>query len=217
MKTRILLADDHTVVRDGLRLILQTQLDLEVVGEAASGTEAVRWTGKLQPDVVIMDIGMPELDGIEATARILAVRPETRVIILSMHATSEHIYRALKTGARGYVLKDSAGTEVVAAVRSVCAGSRYLSHKIADVVIDSYTSDRGPDAPASPLERLSDRERQILKLVVEGKTSAEIAKILFLSPKSVDTYRSRMMAKLGVSDIVSLVKFAIQHGVTTLG
>ena len=216
MKVRVLLADDHAVVRDGLRLILQAQPDLEVVGEAASGTEAVRLAGKLDPDVVIMDIAMPELDGIEATARILAVRPRTRVIILSMHATSEHIYRALKTGARGYVLKESAGTEVVAAVRSVSAGSRYLSHKIADVVIDSYTSERDPEALRSPLERLSDRERQILTLVVEGKTSAEIAKLLFLSPKSVDTYRSRMMAKLGVSDVVSLVKFAIQHGLTSL-
>jgi DNA-binding NarL/FixJ family response regulator len=216
MSVRVLVADDHAVVRDGLRLILQTQPDLEVVGEAATGAEAVRLTGKLEPDVVVMDIAMPELDGIEATARILAARPQTRVIILSMHATSEHIYRALKTGARGYVLKESAGTEVVAAVRAVCAGSRYLSHKIADVVIDSYTSDRDPDALRSPLERLSDRERQILTLVVEGKTSAEIGKLLFLSPKSVDTYRSRMMAKLGVGDVVSLVKFAIQHGLTTL-
>ena len=216
MSVRVLVADDHAVVRDGLRLILQTQPDIEVVGEAATGAEAVRLAGKLEPEVVVMDIAMPELDGIEATARILAARPQTRVIILSMHATSEHIYRALKNGARGYVLKESAGTEVVAAVRAVCSGSRYLSHKIADVVIDSYTSDRDPDALRSPLERLSDRERQILTLVVEGKTSAEIGKLLFLSPKSVDTYRSRMMAKLGVGDVVSLVKFAIQHGLTTL-
>jgi len=211
-----MLADDHAVVRDGLRLILQAQPDFEVVGEAASGTEAERTVGKLGPDVIIMDIAMPELDGIEATARILAARPQTRVIILSMHATSEHIYRALKVGARGYLLKESAGAEVVTAVRSVCAGRRYLSHKISDLVIDSYTSERGPDILRSPLERLSDRERQILKLVVDGNTSVEIAKILFLSPKSVDTYRSRMMAKLGVGDVVALVKFAIQHGLTGL-
>jgi DNA-binding NarL/FixJ family response regulator len=141
------------------------------------------------------------------------VSPSTQVLVLSMHSTTEHIFRALQAGARGYLLKDSAGAEVVDAVRAVHAGRRYLSQKIASAVIDDYISDR---QRASPLDSLSRRERQILQMVAEGKSSAEAAVILFLSPKTVDTYRSRMMQKLGIADVPSLVKFAIQHGVTQL-
>jgi len=139
--------------------------------------------------------------------------PSTQVLMLSMHSTTEHIFRALQAGARGYLLKDSAGSEVAEAVRTVHAGRRYLSHKIAAAVIDDYIAERHR---ASPLESLSGRERQILQLVAEGKSSAEVAALLFLSPKTVDTYRSRMMHKLCIADLPSLVKFAIQHGVTQL-
>ena len=170
-------------------------------------------TQQLHPDVVVMDIAMPELNGIEATLQIHDVSPSTQVLVLSMHSTTEHIFRALQAGARGYLLKDSAGAEVVDAVRAVHAGRRYLSQKIASAVIDDYISDR---QRASPLDSLSRRERQILQMVAEGKSSAEAAVILFLSPKTVDTYRSRMMQKLGIADVPSLVKFAIQHGVTQL-
>ncbi|HEX6795025.1 MAG TPA: response regulator transcription factor [Casimicrobiaceae bacterium] len=210
---RVILADDHAVVRDGLRVLLEAQADLGVVGSAANGRQAVRLVHELHPDVVVMDIAMPELNGIEATRQIHDAAPSTQVLVLSMHSTTEHIFRALQAGARGYLLKDSAGAEVVDAVRVVHAGRRYLSQKIASAVVDDYISERHR---ASPLDSLSPRERQILQLVAEGKSSAEAAAMLFLSPKTVDTYRSRMMQKLDVDDLPSLVKFAIQHGVTQL-
>jgi len=210
---RVLLADDHAVVRDGLRALLEAQADIEVVGDAANGREVLRQARQLRPDVVVMDIAMPELNGVEATRQMRDACPTTQVLILSMHSTTEHIFRALQAGARGYLLKDSAGSEVVEAVRVVHAGRRYLSHKIAAAVVDDYIAERHQ---TSPLDSLSRRERQILQLVAEGKSSAEIAAKLFLSPKTVDTYRSRMMHKLGVSDLPGLVKFAIQHGVTQL-
>jgi len=209
----VLLADDHAVVRDGLRALLEAQTDIEVVGDAANGREVLRLAQQLHPDVVVMDIAMPELNGVEATQQMHDAYPSTQVLILSMHSTTEHIFRALQAGARGYLLKDSAGAEVVDAVRVVHAGRRYLSQKIAATVIDDYIAERHR---TSPLESLSSRERQILQLVAEGKSSAEIAAILFLSPKTVDTYRSRLMHKLDIGDLPSLVKFAIQHGVIQL-
>ena len=211
--TAVVLADDHTVVRDGLRVLLEAHSDISVVGDAANGRQAVRLALQLHPDVVVMDIAMPELNGIEATRQIHDASPSTQVVILSMHSTTEHIFRALQAGARGYLLKDSAGAEVVAAVRAVHAGRRYLSRKIASTVLDDYISER---SRATPLDSLSPRERQILQLVAEGKSSAETAALLFLSPKTVDTYRSRMMQKLGIGDLPGLVKFAIQHGITQL-
>jgi DNA-binding NarL/FixJ family response regulator len=209
----VLLADDHAVVRDGLRALLEAQADIEVVGDAANGREVLRLAQQLHPDVVVMDIAMPELNGVEATQQMHDAYPSTQVLILSMHSTTEHIFRALQAGARGYLLKDSAGAEVADAVRVVHAGRRYLSQKIAATVIDDYIAERHR---TSPLESLSSRERQILQLVAEGKSSTEIAAILFLSPKTVDTYRSRLMHKLDIGDLPSLVKFAIQHGVTQL-
>jgi DNA-binding NarL/FixJ family response regulator len=210
---KVLLADDHPVVRDGLRALLEAQSDIVVVGDVANGREALREVGKLEPDVVVMDIAMPDLNGIEATVQMQDVCPSTKILILSMHSTTEHIFRALKAGARGYLLKDSAGAEVVEAVRVVNAGRRYLSQKIAATAIDDYIAERDR---TSPLESLSRRERQILQLIAEGKSSTEIGKMLFLSPKTVDTYRSRMMHKLGIGDLPNLVKFAIQHGITEL-
>lgn len=212
MTIHILLADDHAVVRDGLRLLLEAQADLSVVGVANHGREAVSLAWQVRPDVVVMDIAMPELNGLEATQQIRDALPQTRVIILSMHATSEHIFRALRAGARGYLLKDVAGAEVVAAVRAVWAGERYLSQKISETVIDDYMR-QSPAAP-DPLDRLSAREREVLQLVVEGLSSAEVAARLSLSPKTVDTYRSRLMQKLGVSDLPALIRFAIKHGVS---
>lgn len=210
---RVLLADDHAVVRDGLRALLNAQPGIEVVGDVANGREAVRESQKLQPDVVVMDIAMPDLNGIEATMQMQDACPSTQILILSMHSTAEHIFRALQAGARGYLLKDSAGAEVAEAVRVVHTGQRYLSQKIAATMIDDYIAERHR---TSPLESLSRRERQILQLIAEGKTSAEAGKMLFLSPKTIDTYRSRMMQKLGIENLPSLVKFAIQHGITRL-
>lgn len=216
MAIRVVLADDHAVVRDGLRLILEAQRDVAVVGEAGNGRNAVRESCRQSADVVIMDIAMPEMNGVEATRQIGESRIDTRVVILSMHATSEHIFQALKAGALGYLLKESAGQEIVEAVRTVYEGRRYLSQRIAETVVDDYIRRSESSPRRSPLETLSSREREVLQLVVEGKSSASIAEIIHLSPKSVETYRSRLMHKLGIRDVPSLVKFAIQHGITPL-
>jgi DNA-binding NarL/FixJ family response regulator len=212
---RILLADDHPLVCEGLRALLAGHDDLEVVGEVADGRDAIRAMAELRPDVVIIDVSMPGLNGIEAVERIRREHREVRILMLSMHDSAEHVYRALKAGANGYLLKESAGREVVEALHTVGAGRRYLSQRIAS--LPALEERLGAREAASPLESLSSREREILQFVVEGKASSEIAAMLCLSPKTVETYRSRMMQKLGIGDLPSLVKFAIQHGVTGLG
>jgi DNA-binding NarL/FixJ family response regulator len=216
MTIKVFLADDHAVVRDGMQALLEGEHDITVVGIASNGRDAVRQVQKLDPDVVVMDIAMPEMNGIEATARICEACPSIRVIILSMHDTSEHIFQALKAGARGYLIKESAGKEVITSVRTVHSGRRYLSQKIEEKVIETYIENRKIAPDRSPLEKLSLREREILQLVVEGKSSAEIAESLFISPKTVETYRSRLMQKIGIKDLPGLVKFAIQHGLTSI-
>lgn len=212
----VFLADDHAVVRDGLQTLLEIEKRLTVIGSASNGRDAVRQVIKLHPDVVVMDISMPELNGIDATRQILDECPQTRVIILSMHATREHIQRALQAGAKGYLLKESAGAEVVRAVYSVHGGKRYLSQPVSEILIDDYLNSHQPDKQSSPLDRLSTREREILQLVVEGNSSAKIADTLCLSPKTVETYRSRIMAKINVRDLPGLVKFAIRNGLISI-
>jgi DNA-binding NarL/FixJ family response regulator len=216
MAITIFLADDHAVVRDGLRVLLEAQPDIHVIGDAANGREAVRLVSQLCPDIVIIDIAMPELNGIEATQQIRQVCSETQVIVLSMHATIEHIFRALQAGAHGYLLKESAGVEVINAARTVHAGQRYFSQKISEIVVNNYMHQREADALKDPLARLTPREREILQLIVEGKSSSKIATLLSLSAGTVDTYRSRLMQKLGVTDLAGLIKFAIQHGLISL-
>jgi DNA-binding NarL/FixJ family response regulator len=216
MTIAVLVADDHAVLRDGLRVLLEAQPDLHVVGDAADGRSAVHLVEELRPDVAIVDIAMPGLNGIEATRQICQSCPDVKTIILSMHSTTEHVSRALQAGARGYLLKESAGMEVVSAVRAVHAGHRYLSQKISDQVIDDYARQPEAGTPQGPLALLTEREREVLQLVVEGNTSAQIAEMLSLSPKTVDTYRSRLMRKLDIDDLPGLVKFAIQHGLTPL-
>lgn len=212
MPVRILLADDHAIVREGLRMILGGHQDLRVVGEAATGLEAVREARSLRVDVVIMDIAMPSLNGIEATRMIRERASPPAAVILSMHHTREHVFRALQAGAQAFLLKESAGTEVVRAIRAVLAGKRYLGPGV-ESPPELLEQRRGRSA-VGPIDRLSQRERQVLGLVVEGKTSMAIAELLGLSPKSVETYRSRLMHKLGVSTIPDLVKFSIEHGIT---
>jgi DNA-binding NarL/FixJ family response regulator len=213
MTIRILLLDDHAVVRDGLKALLEAQPDLRVEGSFGEADEALRFAAQAPPDVAVLDIALAGLDGIEAAKRIHDLCPETHILMLSMHASPEFVYQALQAGASGYVLKESAGEEVVAAVRAVHAGERYLSGKISARAIEDYTRARGAE---HPLERLSARERQVLKLMVEGHSSGEVAGLLGVSPKSVDTYRSRLMAKLGIEDLPALVKFAIRHGMTSV-
>jgi len=213
---RVLIADDHAVLRDGLRYLLGAQADIEVVGDAGDGREAVRRAADLEPDVALVDVAMPGLNGVEATRQIAEVCAGTKVVMLSMHSTTEHVLSALEAGARGYVLKESAGAELVNAVRMVHSGHRYLSPSLSDLVIDHALRSRQSGAYASPLDLLSPREREVLQLVAEGRSSAEIAESLSLSPKTVDTYRSRLMRKLDISDVPGLVKFALQHRVITL-
>jgi DNA-binding NarL/FixJ family response regulator len=196
----------------GLAALLVAQPDIRIAGTAGNGREALAGVLQAKPAVVILDIAMPEMNGIEAARQIHAALPQARIVILSMHAGAEHVFQALEAGARGYLLKESAAKEIVDAVRTVQLGRRYLSAKVAEVLADRV----GRRTAVSPLESLSARERQILKLVADGLSSVRIAEMLHLSPKTVDTYRSRLMEKLNLSDIASLVKFAIQHGLTSL-
>ena len=212
MRTTVFVADDHAVLRDGLATLLAAQPDMEVVGTAANGREALVEVVRLAPRVAIIDISMPELDGIEAARQILTANPNVHVMILSMHAGAQHVFHALEAGVRGYLLKESASREVIEAVRIVQAGRRYLSPRVAEIVAQGVSDRSG----VSPLSSLSQREREILKLVADGHSSAEIGTLLHLSPKTVDTYRSRMMQKLHVTDLAGVIKLAIQHGLTSL-
>ena len=216
MNIRVLVADDHAIVREGLCIMLGNQPDMQVVGAARNGREAIRLVDEQNPDVVVIDISMPELNGIDAIQQMLPRHPRLMVIVLSIHETKPYVFRALRAGARGYLIKETAGLEVVEAVRAVYRGERYLSQRIADLVMDTSLQKLESWTDASPLDGLSAHEREILQLVAEGKTSQEIAKKLSLSSKTVDSYRSRLMRKIGVEDMAGLVKFAIQHGVISL-
>jgi DNA-binding NarL/FixJ family response regulator len=213
MTISVFLVDDHRILREGLALLLQSQSDIHVVGEAEDGREAVIKILAARPDIVLMDITMPELNGIEAARQIRSESPSTKIIILSVHSDSEHVFQVFQAGAQGYLLKESAGSEVVKAVREVDAGRRYLSARLADAGFDEYMDQR---QGRSPLEKLTDREREVFQLTVEGNSSAEIAQKLGLSPKTVETYRSRIMEKLSVQDITGLVRYAIKHGLSPL-
>lgn len=213
MTISVFLADDHRVLRDGLRVLLESQDDIRVVGEAENGNKAIEGITAIKPNVAVMDITMPELNGIEAAQIIHESLPETGIVILSIHSDLEHIFRALQAGAQGYLLKESAGSEVISAVRAVYLGRRYLSPSIRDTVMEAYMQKRQIH---SPLEKLSQREREVLQLTVEGHSSAAIAERMALSPKTVETYRSRLMGKLNVHDLPELVRFAIKHGITPI-
>ena len=213
MTIKVLIADDHGIVAEGLRFVVDAQADMEVIACVADGREAVRRSIETCPDVVLIDHAMPDLNGTEATHMIRERSPQTHVIMLSMYSDRVHVLRALQAGAAGYVVKKSAAKEVVDAIRAVHSGRRYLSKKLADDVIDQAVQ---KTALKDPLERLSSRERQVLQMLAEGHAIANIAAALSLSPKTVETYRARMMEKLGIHDFATLVKFAIQHGVTSL-
>ena len=210
-KIRVLIADDHGVVAEGLKHLVEAQPDMEVIALVADGREAVQLAREAQPDVVLMDLSMPELNGADATRAIVQRDPSCRVIVLSMYAEREYVRRALKAGAVGYVVKRSAAKEVVDAIRAAHAGQRYLSPRVADVLIEDHAEDRD-----DPLARLSAREREVLQLIAEGRTGAEIAERLGLSQKTVETYRARLIEKLGIRDVPGLVRFAIQRGLVSL-
>ncbi|MCE1254922.1 MAG: response regulator transcription factor [Anaerolineae bacterium] len=216
MGIRTFLVDDHGIIRDGLRLLLETHKDITVVGNAVNGRQAVLEIEKSKPDVVVMDIAMPDLNGIEATRQICNLYPDIKVIILSMYFSYEHINRAIQAGASGYLLKESVGQEVIEAVLAVSQGRRYFSKVISDTIITKYIDQLRSMPISNPLESLSAREREVLQLIVEGKSNAVIAESLSLSVKSIETYKSRIMTKLDIHNIPDLVKLAIQHGLITL-
>lgn len=213
MAIRVLIADDHGVVAEGLRFVVAAQPDMEVIDCIQDSREAVRRSIEARPDVVLIDHAMPLLNGTEAAYLIRERCPETRVIILSMYSNQVHVVRALQAGATGYVVKKSAAKEVVDAIRTVYKGGRYLSKDLADSVIDHIVHKA---ASTDPLASLSSRERQVLQMLAEGHAVTHIAATLSLSSKTVETYRARMMEKLDIRDFATLVKFAIQHGITTL-
>lgn len=206
-KSRILLADDHSVVRHGFRLILDNQEDMEVVGEASNGRDAVAVAEQLQPDVVVMDVTMPELNGIEATRRIAELSPRTRVLALSMHKDSVYVREILRAGAKGYLLKDAAGKDLLDAVRAVARGDGYLSPGISDAVLSDYRRH-----VTNPIDLLTSREREVLQMIAEGKTNKEIANTLNLSVYTVEAHRGRVMEKLNLHSTGELVRFALRNG-----
>jgi two-component system, NarL family, response regulator NreC len=213
MEIKVILADDHQVLRESLSVILDQDPGIKVVGQAENGREVVRLCPQLKPDIVVMDINMPELNGVEATRQILIDQPSIQVIMLSMSATKEHIYQAFQAGVRGYLIKESSVMEVIDAIKAVSEGKRYISSQLTDTVIDDYFIKRNGEEHTNPLDRLSSRERQILQLVAEGKSSKAIAELLNLSVSSVSTYRSRLMKKIGLNDLTELIKFAVEYGI----
>jgi two-component system response regulator NreC len=206
-KIRILLADDHAVVRQGFKMILAAQPDMEIVGEAGNGREALDLAGQLQPDIVVMDVAMPELNGIEATRRLADLAPRTRVLALSMHKDSVYVREILRAGARGYLLKDSISSDLLAAVRAVARGEGYLSPGVSDAVLNDYRRH-----VTDPIDLLSSREREVLQMIAEGKTNKEIAVVLNLSVYTVDAHRGRIMEKLNLHSATDLVRFAVRCG-----
>ncbi|MBN1473816.1 MAG: response regulator transcription factor [Syntrophaceae bacterium] len=216
MPIKVIIVDDHAVIREGLQMLLESDPDIKVIATCSTGINAISEVRNLKPDIVVMDISMPDMDGIEATRHIAELKSSSKVIILSMHGSTEHVQRALNAGAVGYLLKQSAGTEVIMAVKAVHAGKRYLSEKITDILFDNYINKQKPSRQEQPLEKLSQRERDVLKLIVEGRSNQTIAEMLHLSKKTVETYKVRIMQKLDIHDLPSLVKLAIQQGLTSL-
>jgi two-component system, NarL family, response regulator NreC len=210
----IILADDHSIFRQGLRALLDKQSSLEVIGEAGNGREAIALVEELSPQVIVMDVGMPDLNGIEATRRIVGKFPKTKVIGLSMHNDKHFVKQMLQAGASGYLLKESIFEELVQAIEAVVNKKGFLSPKIARLVIEDYTGGKTEEDPG--MASLSKREREILQLLAEGKTSKQIADELFLSPKTVENHRKRVMQKLDIHNVAELTKFAIRHGLTFL-
>lgn len=215
MITRVLLADDHKIVRDGLHSLLEENPDIQVVGEAEDGREAVQLVRKLTPDVVIMDIAMPDLNGIEATRQVAAEHPHVKIIALSMHSDKRFVSEMLKAGASAYLLKDSAFEELITAIQTVQENKIYISPGIAGAVVE--TLKLRPGKPESSVfSLLTDREREVLQLIAEGKNTKEIASFLHLSIKTVETHRLNIMTKLDMHSIADLTKYAIREGLTSL-
>lgn len=215
MTVRIILADDHKIIRDGLNGLLSRETDIEVIAQCSDGHDAVELVRKLLPQVVIMDIGMPGLNGIEATRQITNEFPGVRVISFSMHSDKKFVTEMLRAGASGYLLKDCAFEELTTAIRTVVAGKTYLSPVIADVVVENYVRNPSTEGETA-FSVLTNREREILQLLVESKTTKQVSRILHISTKTVETHRSNIMKKLDIDNMVALTKYAVREGLTTL-
>jgi DNA-binding NarL/FixJ family response regulator len=212
-KLRVLLADDHIVMRAGLRALLDRQPNLEVVGECENGRETVELTGSLEPDVVVMDVGMPTLNGIEATKTILNRHSNTAVVILSMHADESYVMRALKAGARGYLLKDSAAADLIGAIQAVSQGKSFFSPKVSRILAEDYVRVLKQKGHVDTYDLLTSREREILQLLAEGKANKEVAAALNISPYTVETHRSHILQKLNLHNPAELVLYAVRKGI----
>jgi two-component system, NarL family, response regulator NreC len=210
---RILLADDHTVVRDGLRALLEKQPDMTVVGEAADGRDSVRLAEEQSPDVVVMDIAMPNMNGIEATRRILAANPRTNVVMLSMHQDESYVLRSLKAGAKGYLLKDSLRSDVIEAIRTVSQGRSFMTRKVSRILQEDYIREMERRGLEDSYDLLTDREREILQLVAEGKTNKDVATLLNISLTTVETHRTHILQKLGLHSVPELILYAVRKGI----
>ncbi len=212
-KLRVLLGDDHTLVRHGLRKILEERPDWEIVAEVGDGREAVRKCTALKPDVAVLDIAMPLLNGIDATQQIVRKVPETKVLVLSMHSDEAYVTRALQAGATGYMLKDSAGKDLLKGIASVAAGQAYFSPAIASLMLDDYVRRVAGSGVADRYETLSEREREIFQLIAEARTNKEVAELLEISPATVETHRARILQKLDIHNTAELVLYAVRRGV----
>ncbi len=212
-KLRILIADDHTLVRHGLRKILETQPDWEVVAEAGDGREAIRETLERQPDVVILDIAMPRLNGVEALQQIVRRVPDTRVLVLSMYVDEAYVTRAVRAGALGYLLKDSADIDLIRAVTAVSQGKSFFSPAVAKIILDEYGRQMAEKGITDRYDTLSEREREVFQLVAEGMSNKEVAEMLHISPATVETHRARLMEKLDIHSTAELVLCAVRKGV----
>lgn len=214
MTIRIVLADDHAILRDGLSRSFEQQSDIEVVGQAGDGLEAVTLVRKLKPDIIVMDIGMPELNGMEAARRITKEVPGVKIIGLSMHSSDKYVREMFRAGASGYLLKSCPFEELVEAVRTVAAGKKFISPSIGEMIIQEYTGKL--DEEQSVFSVLSQREREVLQQLAEGKTTKQAAMALHISPKTIEVHRLNLMSKLGIDNIAQLTKYAIQEGLTEL-
>ncbi len=212
MTISILLADDHVVVRQGLKALLEAETDFHVLGEAADGLEAVQLVERLQPDVLLVDVMMPGLSGLEATRQVRERFPKTQVVVLSMHSNEAYVLEALRNGAMGYVLKDSDATALVQAVHEAYAGRRYLSPPLSDVIIDAYVN-KSRETTLDIYDTLTNREREVLHLAAEGRTNADIALRLGISPRTVEIHRTNMMRKLGLHSEHELIRYALRRGI----
>src|SRR4030043_2052754 len=215
-KIKVLVVDDHTIIRDGICALLALAGDIEVVGEATNGSEAISKVGELNPDVVIMDIAMPVMGGLEATRRISKEFPKTKVLVLTQHDDKEYVFPVIESGASGFISKAAASSELVSGIRAVYRGDSYLSPAVAKLLVVNYQRTAGKQTGQDLYDQLTERERDVLKLLVEGYSTKEIAYTLIITPKTVEGHKTNLMAKLGIHNRIELVKYALRKGIITI-